>query len=168
MVASTICNAADLNVPVIPGAEKPLDGPIRQPKVPQTEVLTRWPHETVFNDVSATEFMAETIRSHPGEVVLLAVGQMANIADLFTSHPDIPSLVKSLHMMLGRFTDRQPEAPNSGTSTVTRHQPQLSIQPVYRARSLVIHHRARCDKRRDDDNGEDRTTLHPSHSRTGA
>ena len=113
MVASAICNAADLNVPIIPGAEKPLDGPIRQPKVPQTEVLTRWPHETVFSDVSATEFMAETIRSNPGEVILLAVGQMTNIADLFTSHPDIPSLVKSLHMMLGRFTDRQPEAPNS-------------------------------------------------------
>lgn len=35
------------------------------------------------------------------------------LADLFTSHPDFSGLVKSLHMMLGRFTDRQPEAPNS-------------------------------------------------------
>ena len=75
MVASAICNTAGLNVPIILGAEKPLDGPIRQPKVPQTEVLTRWPHETVFSDVSATEFMAKTIRSNPGEVVLLAVGR---------------------------------------------------------------------------------------------
>lgn len=113
MVASAICNAAGLNVPIILGAEKPLNGPIRQPKVPRTEVLTRWPHETVFSDVSATEFMSETIQSNPGEVVLLAVGQMTNVADLFTSHPDISGLVKSLHMMLGRFTNIQPEAPNS-------------------------------------------------------
>ena len=49
--------------------------------------------------------MSETIQSNPGEVVLLAVGQMTNVADLFTSHPDISGLVKSLHMMLGRFTN---------------------------------------------------------------
>ena len=53
--------------------------------------------------------MAETIRSNPGEVVLLAVGPMTNVAKLFTDHPDTPGLLKSLQMMLGQFN-----VPSSG------------------------------------------------------
>lgn len=104
-LASAICKTAGQDIRIVPGNEDRLDGPTRQPRVPQSSVLPNWPHETEFGDYDAVEFMAETVRSHPNEVVLLAVGPMTNVARLFTRHPDIPGLLKSLQLMLGRFID---------------------------------------------------------------
>ena len=59
----------------------------------------------MFNDESAVDFMAKTIRRYPNEVVLLAVGPLTNIATLFLKHPEIPLLLKSLQIMGGRFID---------------------------------------------------------------
>lgn len=112
-LASAICKTAGQDVPIVPGNEDRLDGLTRQPNVPQATALPNWPHETDFGDRDAVEFMAETIRNAPNEVVLLAVGPMTNIARLFTEHPDVPTLLKSLHLMAGRFTDSQPDAPKS-------------------------------------------------------
>jgi inosine-uridine nucleoside N-ribohydrolase len=76
-------------------------------------VLPNWPHETEFGNDDAVEFLAETIRSHPNEVVLLAVGPMTNVANLFTRHSDTPGLLKSLQLMLGRFIDPYNETPSA-------------------------------------------------------
>ena len=57
--------------------------------------------------------MAETIRSHPNEVVLLAVGPMTNVAQLFTRYPDVPGLLKSLQLMCGRFIDPRSSTPSA-------------------------------------------------------
>jgi inosine-uridine nucleoside N-ribohydrolase len=104
-LASAICKTSGREIPIIPGNEDRLNGPTRQPDVPQTSVLPNWPHETEFSDQNAVEFMAETIRNNPNEVVLLAVGPMTNVARLFKAHPDTAALLKSLHMMIGRFSD---------------------------------------------------------------
>jgi purine nucleosidase len=103
-LASAICKTADRDIPVVPGHEDRLDGPTRQPNVPQAAVLPNWPHETEFTDQGAVAFMAETIRSNPYEIALLAVGPMTNVARLFNQHPETAALLKSLHMMLGRFS----------------------------------------------------------------
>lgn len=47
--------------------------------------------------------MREMIRKHPGEVTLLAIGPMTNVALLFAMDPEIPHLLKDLYMMLGAF-----------------------------------------------------------------
>jgi inosine-uridine nucleoside N-ribohydrolase len=112
-LASAICKTAGREVPIIPGIEHRLDGPARQPNVQQAAVLPNWDHETEFSDQGAVEFMAETIRNNPGEVVLLAVGPMTNVAKLFTEHPDTAGMLKSLRLMLGRFTDIQKDAARS-------------------------------------------------------
>jgi purine nucleosidase len=112
-LASAICKTAGKSVPIIPGSEDRLDGPTRQPNVQQASVLPNWDHDTEFTDQSAVDFMAEAIRSNPNEVTLLAVGPMTNVAKLFTEHPDTPALLKSLHMMIGRFTGVQQHAPNA-------------------------------------------------------
>ena len=104
-LASAICKTAGRDVPIIPGYEDRLNGPTRQPLVPQTSVLPNWPHDTEFGDQDAVEFMAETIHNNPNEVVLLAVGPMTNVAQLFSQHPETALLLKSLHMMIGRFSD---------------------------------------------------------------
>jgi purine nucleosidase len=112
-LASAICKTAGREIPIIPGNEDRLDGPTRQPNVQQASVLPDWDHDTEFSDQGAVEFMAETIRSNPNEVVLLAVGPMTNVAKLFTEHPDTPGLLRSLQLMCGRFVDPQNFTPAS-------------------------------------------------------
>ena len=104
-LASAICNPAGAEVPIIPGISDRLDGPSRQPNVPQTSVLPNWDHDTVFPQIDAVDFMAETIRNNPNQVTLLAVGPMTNVANLFSRYPDTPNLLKSLQMMIGRFSN---------------------------------------------------------------
>jgi len=111
-LASAICKTARVDIPIIPGHEDRLDGPTRQPAVPQTSVLPTWEHDTHFSDQGAVEFLAETIRNNPNEIALLAVGPMTNIARLFNEHPDTPLLLKSIHMMIGRFS-KSPDLPAS-------------------------------------------------------
>ncbi len=112
-LASAICKTAGREIPIIPGNEHRLDGPTRQPNVRQASVLPDWDHDTKFSDQGAVEFMAETIRNNPNEVVLLAVGPMTNVAKLFTDHPDTPGLLKSLQLMCGRFNEPQNHKPTS-------------------------------------------------------
>lgn len=49
--------------------------------------------------------MRHTIRAHPGEVVLLAIGPLTNIAALFAADAEIPALLKGLVLMCGVFTN---------------------------------------------------------------
>lgn len=47
--------------------------------------------------------MQQVIRENPGEVTLLAVGPMTNVALLFAMDPEIPALLKELVLMCGMF-----------------------------------------------------------------
>jgi purine nucleosidase len=104
-LASAICKTAGRDIPIVPGSADRLDGATRQPDVPQASVLQHWNHDSSFSDQPAIDFMAETIRNNPNEITLLAVGPMTNVARLFTDHPDTAHLLKSLHMMIGRFSN---------------------------------------------------------------
>ncbi len=108
MLVSAICKAAGKDVPIFPGTALPLLGPQKQPHVPEASVLTRWPHDERFPHGQAIEFLRQTIHAHPGEITLLGIGPMTNIALLFTVDPAIPALLKSLVLMCGVFTDRLP------------------------------------------------------------
>lgn len=103
MLASAICKAAGRDVPIFPGAPRPLLIEPRQPLAPQAAVLDRWPHETHFAAGHAIDFLRDTIRRYPGEVTLLAIGPMTNLALLFTLDPEIPPMLKALYMMIGSF-----------------------------------------------------------------
>src|SRR5262245_50589217 len=76
MLASALCQVAGARIPIFPGAESPLLGPQRQPRAPEADALERWAHERAFPQGQAVEFMRQTIRAHPGEVTLLAIGPM--------------------------------------------------------------------------------------------
>src|SRR5512140_2549448 len=108
MLASLICNAAGRSIPIFPGAENPMLVPQQQTIAAQAEVLGRWDHETEFPKGAAVEFLRSTIRRHPGEVVLLTIAPLTNIGLLFAVDPEIPSLLKGIVMMCGRFTDNVP------------------------------------------------------------
>jgi inosine-uridine nucleoside N-ribohydrolase len=115
MVASALCKAAGRRVPIFPGAAAPLLVPLpsvesQQPYDVERAILERFDHDETFPRGQAVEFMRQTIRAHPGEVVLLAIGPLTNIGLLFAADPEIPQLLKGLVMMAGVFADRQPGA----------------------------------------------------------
>jgi inosine-uridine nucleoside N-ribohydrolase len=111
--------------------------PQRQPHAPQAQVLDRWPHESRFPRGQAVEFLRQTIRAHPGEVVLLTIGPLTNAALLFAADPEIPALLKGLVMMCGVFTNRLAGAgPLEWNAICDPHATAM----VYRA--PVPHHRS--------------------------
>ena len=103
MMASAQCKVAGKRVPIYPGAEMPLLVQPRQPKAPQADALARWDHDTAFANGEAVEFLRRTIRQHPGEITLLTIGPLTNIALLFAADPEIPSLLKQIVLMGGLF-----------------------------------------------------------------
>src|SRR5262249_36309748 len=53
------------------------------------------------NAQHATHFMAEQIEKHPGEVTILALGPMTNIAILLASNPELAPKIKQIVFMGG-------------------------------------------------------------------
>jgi purine nucleosidase len=107
-MASALCAVAGKKVPIFPGREEPLlPGLAWQPKAPQASALARWAHEEFFPQGQAVEFLRQTIRTHPGEVILLSIGPLTNVAALFAADAEISSLLKGLVMMCGVFTHRR-------------------------------------------------------------
>jgi len=105
-MASAMCMVAGRDVPVFPGAELPFLTEQKQPRAVQAARLVNWKHRADFPKGQAVGFMRDTIRKHPGEIVLLGIGPLTNIALLFSLDPEIPSLLKSLVLMCGVFTNR--------------------------------------------------------------
>ncbi|MEO7841266.1 MAG: nucleoside hydrolase, partial [Anaerolineales bacterium] len=109
-LASVLCQAAGKNIPIYPGADHPMQGEQRQSIAQQAAALPRWPHESQFPMNQAVDFLANTIRSHPGEVTLLTVGPLTNAGLLFSHNPDIAELLAGFVMMGGNFDETGPEA----------------------------------------------------------
>jgi inosine-uridine nucleoside N-ribohydrolase len=129
-MASVLCKISQKDVPIYIGAEQPFLVEQRQPHAPQAAALERWPHETNFPRGEAVEFLRGTIRKYPGEVDLLTIGPLTNIGLLFAADPEIPSLLGSLTMMCGVFTE--PYTANSRAEWNARLDPHATAM-VYRA-----------------------------------
>jgi inosine-uridine nucleoside N-ribohydrolase len=104
-LASVLCKASGKDIPIYPGAEHPMQGEQRQPVAQQAAVLPNWPHESKFPLNQAVDFLADTIRSYPGEVFLLTIGPLTNIGMLFSIYPDVAELLAGLVLMGGSFGD---------------------------------------------------------------
>ena len=103
-MAEITCRAAGReDIPIHAGLTGPLLHGPGQPQVPQFAAVKRLSHKTDYPN-TAVDFLRETIRSRPGEITLLAVGPMTNIAVLFAADPEIPSLLKKIVLMCGVYT----------------------------------------------------------------
>ena len=111
MLASALCRVAGKEVPIYPGSELPLLVTQRQPAAPQASALSRWEHQTIFPKRQAIEFLRRIIHENPGEVDLLTIGPLTNIALLFKLDPEVPSLLRSLVSMCGYFGSRSGDGP---------------------------------------------------------
>jgi inosine-uridine nucleoside N-ribohydrolase len=108
MLADVLCKHAKKNIPIFPGTENSLIIPQKQPVAQQAVKLADWPHEVNFPKGQAVDFLRETIHTNPGEITLLTIGPLTNIALLFKIDPEIPLLLKKIVMMSGVFKIQQP------------------------------------------------------------
>ena len=102
-LASVLCRNAGRQVPIHLGAADPLVVPPLQQPPPQAVALDRWDHEMSFPSEHAVDFLRRTIRAHPGEVTLVTIGPLTNVALLFAVDPGIPALLESLVSMGGSY-----------------------------------------------------------------
>jgi inosine-uridine nucleoside N-ribohydrolase len=104
-LCDVICRQAGRNdVPIHAGASEVLLFGPGQPKVPQYEAVAGRPHRSEFPTNTAVEFMRQTIRRNPGQVTLLAIGPLTNLALLFATDPEAAALLKEVVLMCGVFT----------------------------------------------------------------
>ena len=112
MLASSLCKIAGKNIPTYPGIENPLKIEQLQKKAQQAKALNKWSHDKVFPKYEAINFMRRIIRENPGEIVLLTIGPLTNIGVLFSIDHEIPSLLKGLVTMAGKFDLNAPAYSN--------------------------------------------------------
>lgn len=106
MLASVMCHAAGRgDIPVYPGNETCMYIEQKEKYAPQAGVLRNWSHTASFPEGEALQFMRRAIRDNPGEVILLGISPMSNIARLFLMDPELPSLLKGLYLMCGKFSE---------------------------------------------------------------
>ncbi len=101
-LVSALCRAAGQEVPIFSGANQPLVATPIQKQVPQYAYLGDAPHAEEF-PTDAVEFMRRVIVENPGEITLLAVGPLTNVALLFSIYPETAGLIKQLVIMGGHF-----------------------------------------------------------------
>ncbi len=106
MMASAMCTVAGKpDIPIYPGADMPLFIKQLQPIARQATALPKWPHKTDFPQGQAVKFLRDTIRKYPGEITLLTIGPLTNIAMLFKTAPECADLLKEIVLMCGVFGD---------------------------------------------------------------
>jgi purine nucleosidase len=143
-MASALCKRAGKRVPIHVGREEPLlPGLAWQAQCPQARALPRWEHDRGFPEGEAVEFMRRTVRAFPGEVTLLAIGPLTNVAALFAADAAIPSLLKSLVLMCGAFAGRQAgEGPLEWNAKLDPAATAIVYRSVYESRGGPRIHRS--------------------------
>ncbi|MDR5762217.1 nucleoside hydrolase [Caballeronia sp. LZ035] len=95
-------------VPVVRGAAAPLRRPAPQPipHIHGKDGLGEIERDRVSGREDGREahrFIVETVRAHPGQITLLAVGPLTNLALALQLDPDIATLVREVVVMGGAF-----------------------------------------------------------------
>src|SRR3954464_14894050 len=95
--AEVLCREAGRDdVPIHCGAPGPLLIGPGQSAVPLYPAISHRPHRADRAVGPAVEFMRPLVRERPGEVTLLSIGPLTNVAVLFAVDPEIPRLLKSI------------------------------------------------------------------------
>ena len=96
-------------LPVVPGAGEPLSGAEAWWAGFEGRLYADLGTEAFVEDMTATEFLVETVLSHPGEVCVVAIGPLTNIALALRADPGFAQAVRRLYVMGGRFDRPEPE-----------------------------------------------------------
>ena len=124
-LADAVCQVfGRKQVPIHSGADRPILVPQMQTEAPQKTVLAHWPHRQTFAPNTAVDFLRQTIRSRPGEITLLSIGPLTNIALLFAVDPQIPPLLRQYVMMGGVYCSHL--GPSGSTEWNARGDPHAT------------------------------------------
>jgi purine nucleosidase len=105
-IASAVCSAWGRDdIPIYPGLNECMFVKQKSKYCPEEQILQKWPHRTKFPQNEAVHFLQQTIRNNPKEIILVGIGPMGNIGSLFQIDPEIPSLLKGLYLMCGKFAE---------------------------------------------------------------
>jgi len=103
-IAEIVCRAYGReDVPIVAGARETFAYGVGQPNVPHYDPVAHLPHRSDYAPDQAVDYLRSTIRSRPGEIVLLSIGPFTNVALLLAIDPEIPSLLRSFVSMAGNF-----------------------------------------------------------------
>lgn len=107
-IAHHLCHTANKSIPVFAGIETPLSG---------REVWSTGSEGNSFSnlnqyaliDKSAVQFLIEAVNQNPGEIEVIAIGPLSNIASAIMQAPNFAKNVKHLWIMGGDFTKEKNE-----------------------------------------------------------
>ncbi|SMQ72871.1 Inosine-uridine nucleoside N-ribohydrolase [Devosia lucknowensis] len=98
-----------ISAPVVRGAGKTLDGVEKaEPVIVHGlnglgEIEIPDVDQSGLADGEASQFIIDTVRAHPGEVTIIAVGRMTNLALALRADPEVARLTKQVIIMGGAF-----------------------------------------------------------------
>jgi inosine-uridine nucleoside N-ribohydrolase len=107
--ALALCHRFDIHVPVARGAASPLARAARGFPVEihghdgLGDVSPRPVHERAHEAIDAARFICDMARRHAGELSLVAVGPLTNLALALALDPDLPRRVQRVVVMGGAF-----------------------------------------------------------------
>lgn len=118
-----IAMCKEKDILVVKGCDKPLagayhgfsgimvhgDNGVGNVKVPPLTESDRAPLQHSFTD--AADYLIKTCMASPGEIVLITLGPLTNIATAIQREPKFASSVKSMFMMGGAFSGRGNKSP---------------------------------------------------------
>ena len=107
-IAHHLCHTANKSIPVFAGVETPLSG---------REVWSTGSEGKAFSNLNqyalvdkpAVEFLVEAVIQNPGEIEVIAIGPLSNIASAVMQAPNFAKNVKHLWIMGGDFTKQKIE-----------------------------------------------------------
>lgn len=103
-IAEVLCSAADRNeVPIVCGKSLSIVGQPSQPGCKHYGAIAHLPHYTERIEDQAISFIRGAVDARPGEIVLLSIGPLTNIASLFEADPWLPSKLRGFYSMAGAF-----------------------------------------------------------------
>lgn len=110
MLASAICRAAGrAEIPIYVGSDKAMNGESFGQGVAQAAALRLLDHQIEFENCDVSSRLRATIDNLCGEVVLLTIGPLSNVAGLFAVDPEISARLR-LITMCGNFSTSAPAA----------------------------------------------------------
>lgn len=103
--ARNVCRLAGLNVPVYPGAEYPLFVPLRTAPLVHGEngvgEVELSPSEAPRETTLAWDALYKAAKAARGELQVIAVGPLTNLATALGKYPDLKTLLKRILLMGG-------------------------------------------------------------------
>ncbi|MGW6404617.1 nucleoside hydrolase [Streptomyces sp. NPDC055134] len=109
-LAHRLAALAGHDLTVVPGAEQTLSGKEIWWAGHEGRAFTDLESEPVRDAVAADRFLADAVRARPGELDIIAIAPLTNIARTLAHDPGFTPAVRTLYLMGGHFTaDAGPE-----------------------------------------------------------